>query len=237
MFAFLAAAISAALIAAPPSSLAQVLRAKDQSLLDATAPGDRATWDRTLTADAIYVDENGVILRHDEFLQELQPLAPGASGHISIVDYNVQVHGDTALVIHRDDERENYHGQQLRAEYLMTETWLKQRADWRLAMVHVYVVARDPPAVVIPSTALDEYVGRYSAAKDLLYLVRRDGNHLVGGREGSALHALLAESPDVFFVAGQPRSRKIFTRDARHKVIAFADRREGEDLVFTRVAN
>ena len=90
---------------------------------------------------------------------------------------------------------------------------------------------------MIPSTALDEYVGRYSAAKDLLYLVRRDGNHLVGGREGSALHALLAESPDVFFVAGQPRSRKIFTRDARHKVIAFADRREGEDLVFTCVAN
>src|SRR5450755_4245365 len=154
MFAFLAAAISAALIAAPPSSLAQVLRAKDQALLDATAPGDRATWDRTLTADAIYVDENGVILRHDEFMQELQPLAPGASGHISIVDYNVQVHGDTALVIHRDDERENYHGQQLRAEYLMTETWLKQRGDWRLAMVHVYVVGRDPPAPVLTASLL-----------------------------------------------------------------------------------
>jgi hypothetical protein len=80
MFAFLAAAISAALIAAPLSALTQVLRAKDQALLDATAPGDRATWDRTLTADAIYVDENGVILRHDEFLQELQPLRyPGRS--------------------------------------------------------------------------------------------------------------------------------------------------------------
>lgn len=236
MLALLAAVLASVLPATSPAALTQALRAQDQALLDATAPGDRATWDRALTADAIYVDENGVIMRRDEFLQALQPLPPGACGHISIVDYDVQVYGDTALVIHRDDERENYHGQQLRAEYLMTETWLKQKGDWRLAMVHAYVVAKDPPAVAISSAALDEYVGRFSAAQDLLYVIRRDRKQLVGGREGGALHALLAESPDVFFIAGEPRSRKIFRRDARHRIIGFVDRREGEDLVFTRVS-
>jgi hypothetical protein len=190
-----------------------------------------------LTAEAVYVDENGVIMNHDEFLKQLLPLPPGASGHISIIDYSLQLHGETALVIHRDDERENYHGQQLRAEYLMTETWLRQGIDWKLAMVHVYVVAKDPPAVALPAAALDEYVGRYSAAKDLIYVIRRDGDHLVGGRESGTALALLAESLDVFFIAGQPRTRKIFRRDAAHKIVDFTDRREGEDLVFTRAAH
>jgi hypothetical protein len=166
----------------------------------------------------------------------VQPLPAGASGNISIIDYAVQLHGDTALVIHRDDERENYHGQQLHAEYLMTETWLRRSGEWKLALVHVYVVAKDPPAVALATAALDEYAGRYSAAEDLLYVIRRDGNQLVGGREGGTPHPLLAESPDVFFVAGQPRTRMIFTRNDAHKIDAFVDRREGEDLTFTRVA-
>jgi hypothetical protein len=172
----------------------------------------------------------------DEFLKELQPLPAGASGNISIIDYAVQLHGDAALVIHRDDERENYHGQQLHAEYLMTETWLKKSGAWKLALVHVYVVAKDPPAVAIPGAALDEYVGRYTAAQDLLYVIRRDGDQLEGGREGGRLHPLLAESPDVFFVAGQPRTRMIFRRNAVQKIDAFVDRREGEDLLFSRIA-
>lgn len=98
----------------PPSALAQLLRAKDQALRDAIAPGDRAPWDRALTADAVYVDENGMIMRRRECLQALQPLAPGASGRIAIVNYDLQQYGDMALVIHRDDERENYHGHALR---------------------------------------------------------------------------------------------------------------------------
>jgi ketosteroid isomerase-like protein len=235
MIALLAPVVSAGLISGAPAALVQSLRAKDQALLDAFAPGDRATWVDTLTADAVYVDENGAIMNHDEFLKQLLPLPPGASGHISIIDYAVQLHGDTALVIHRDDERENYHGQQLHAEYLTTETWLKTSGEWKLAMVHAYAVAKDPPAIAMSSTALDEYVGRYSAAKDLIYVIRRDGKHLLGAREDGAAHVLSSESPDVFFVAGQPRTRKIFRRDATRKIVDFVDRREGEDVIFTRI--
>jgi hypothetical protein len=37
---------------------------------------------------------------------------------------------------------------------------------------------------------------------------------------------------DVLFIPGQPRTRKIFQRDADGKVTGFLDRRGGEDLVF-----
>ena len=43
-----------------------------------------------------------------------------------------------------------------------------------------------------------------------------------------------AEIRDVFFVAGQPRTRRIFTRDGNGRVTGFVDRREGEDVRWTR---
>jgi hypothetical protein len=215
-------------------SVQKQLRAADQALLDAIAPGDRTVWERLLAKDAVYVDENGAVLSRDQFLAALKPLPPGSSGHISIVDYQASVHGNVALVVHKDDERENYHGIPLRADYLMTETWLKEGADWHLVLVHVYVVPKDPPAIRTPAAELDEYEGRYRAASDLAYVIRRDGDHLVGDRQGLPVVVLSQESADVFFVAGKPRDRKIFRRDANKKIVDFVDRREGEDLVFIR---
>jgi hypothetical protein len=223
-------------LAAPASpALVAELRAKDQALLDAIAPGDKAVWERALSADAIYVDETGAITRRAEFLKQLNPLPDGSTGQLKIVDYQVELDGEVALVIHRDDERETYHGQHLKAGYLMTETWLRRADGWKLAMVHAYVINNDPPAQAAAAAALDVYVGRYGASADLIYVIKRDGDHLIGGVEGKASHPVLVESGDVLFVPGQPRSRKIFQRDGAGHVTGFLDRREGGDLVWARL--
>jgi hypothetical protein len=44
----------------------------------------------------------------------------------------------------------------------------------------------------------------------------------------------LPEVRDVFFVAGQPRTRRVFLRDAAGRITGFADRREGEDVRWRR---
>jgi ketosteroid isomerase-like protein len=233
----LALVLALAAAAAQPAAdraLAAELRARDQALLEAIAPGDRKLWDKALAPDALYVDENGEIMDRAAYLKALTPLPKGASGHITIVDYRLTRSGDTALVIHRDDEREDFHGVKLHADYLMTETWLRRAGEWRLAMVHVYVVAVDPPAIAIAPAVLDGYVGRYRAGNDLAYIVRRDGDHLVGGREGSPAKPLRVEAADVLFTPGQPRIRRLFQRDRAGRVTGFIDRREGEDLVWTR---
>jgi hypothetical protein len=228
------AAIQSASVEPDALAVQKQLRANDQALLDAIAPGDRAVWERLLAKGAIYVDENGAVMQRDQFLAALKPLPPGTSGHIAIVDYQAKVRGNVALIIHKDDERENYHGIPLRADYLMTETWIKEDGDWRLALVHVYVVPKDPPAIKTPANLLAEYEGRYQAASDLVYLIRREGDHLVGVRQGLPAVTLAHESTDVFFVPGRPRERKIFRRDEHRKIVDFVDRREGEDLVFVR---
>jgi hypothetical protein len=211
------------------------LRAKDQALLDAIAPGNRKLWDATLTGDAVYVDENGAILPRQKFLDSLTPLGPNISGSLVIVSYQVTHEGDTALVIHKDDERENYHGIWLRAGYLTTETWLCRAGEWKLAMIHTYAEAKDPPAVPLAADKLTQYVGTYRAAPDLIWNIHLDGDHLVAGREGKPAHPLLMEAPDIFFVPGQPREKQIFQRDSEGRVTSVIWRREGEDIVWKRM--
>lgn len=220
--------------AAAANPTEDLLRAKDQALLDAIAPGNRKVWDQALAADAVYVDENGLIMDRAEFLKQLEPLPAGASGSLHIASYSAHVEGDLATVVHTDEEQENYHGQMLSARYLMTETWHLESGEWKLAMVHAYAILTNPPALSLPEKDLREYVGRYSGGSDLVYSIQWDGRQLVGNRPGRAATPLLVEVRDVLFVPGQPRTRKIFQRDAKGKITGFVDRREGEDLIWRR---
>ena len=70
-------------------------------------------------------------------------------------------------------------------------------------------------------------------------VIKREGDRLVGQREGRPATTLNAEVRDVFFISfisGQLRTRKIFRRDSSGKVTGFIDRREGEDLIWNREA-
>jgi Domain of unknown function (DUF4440) len=210
------------------------LRAKDQALLDAIAPGDRKVWEQALASDAVYVDESGTILDRAAFLDQLTPLPTGASGTLRIANYQARIMGDLATVIHLDDEQETFHGQKLLAQYLTTETWRRDGDDWKLYLIHTYAVLKDPPAITLPEKELLQYVGEYSAAPDLTYEIRWDGQRLVGGKKGSSMKPLDVEVRDVLFVPGQPRIRKIFQRDGKGKITGFVDRRESWDLVWQK---
>jgi uncharacterized protein DUF4440 len=210
----------------------ELLRAKDQALLDAIAPGDRKVWDQALAADAVYVDENGTVIEREEFLKQLEPLPAGASGTIKIESYSAHFTGDMATVVHTDDEVENYHGQILHARYMTTETWRREEGEWKLHLSHVLALLKDPPAISLPAEDMQQYAGRYSAAPDLFYLIQWDGKQLMGGRQSGVMKPLQVEVRDVLFVPGQPRIRKIFRRDEKGKISGFVDRRESWDLVW-----
>jgi hypothetical protein len=148
-------------------------------------------------------------------------LPAGVSRNITISAYSAHQAGDVVTTVHTDDESEFYHGQHLPAQYITTETWQRQDGTWKLLLVHAYSVLKEPKSVILPPEELDAHVGRYAAAPELTYTIRREGDHLVGEREGRPATPLKAEIRDVFFVSGQLRTRKIFDRDNPARVVGF----------------
>lgn len=99
----------------------------------------------------------------------------------------------------------------------------------------MYASLIDPPAIGLPAGQLDDYAGSYQLTDQIHYVIRRDGDKLVGQRDGRPAQTLSVEARDVMFVAGQPRSRKVFGRDEAGKVVRFSDRRDGRDIVWQKI--
>jgi hypothetical protein len=221
---------------ATDSELQTQLRAKDQAMADAAATGERAVFDAAMAPDAVYLDENGRRMDRATFLAELRPLPPNTSGHIELADYTLSHFGDLATVTFKQVETEDYHGQILHANYLTSETWRNTSSGWKLAMAQTMAIPRDPAEVQLSPGDWAAYTGTYRAAPDLLYEVKIEGAGLVGGLVGDAGTPLHAELKDVFFIAGRPRTRKIFQRSREGVITGYVDRREGEDVVWTKVS-
>jgi ketosteroid isomerase-like protein len=212
-----------------------LLKRQTQEMYDALVPGKAAVWDKYLDADAAVTDENGVITGKKDAVAQVTPLPKGISGTIAVTDWHIVFRGNVAVATHVADEHENFHGQHLHALYRTTTTWVKDPDGWKILGQQTIALQQDPPALSLPAAVLDEYVGRYRAAPDLIYAIARQGNALVGGVEGGKPGSLKMELRDVMFAPGQPRVRKIFTRDTSGQVTGFLSRREGRDVVWTRI--
>jgi hypothetical protein len=232
------AVILASLTASPAQLDGNVdlrLRGELQALLDGLSRGDRAPWRTYLDANVIFSDEDGGRFSKDQMVAQITTPPKGVSFHIDVSDWRLTQWGETAVDVHNEDEREDFHGQILRATYRVTDTWLKEPAGWRLVASQVTAVRQDPPAAGLPGPMLQSYVGRYAAAPDYVYEISRDGGSLVGRANGGAPKTLKAELADVLFTPGEPRTRNIFQRDAQGRVIGFVRRRDGRDVTFKRL--
>jgi hypothetical protein len=169
-------------------------------------------------------------------LPQIKPLPAGVSGKITIGQFAVKLFGDTAVVLHVDEEAEDYHGHELHARYMSTATWRYSVQGWKLIGTEVIATLIDPPAIALPPEQLDEYLGTYDLTDAISYTIKREGDHLVGQRTDKPPQSLRVELRDVLFVPGQPRSRKIFLRDARGRIDRIADRRDARDVMWTRRA-
>jgi ketosteroid isomerase-like protein len=223
--------------AAPDSAAAteQALRDATRQLLDAIAPGDVAVWDRWLDPAVLQVDENDTVRGKAEILKEIQPLPKGLVGHLKIAEFRMALAGDVAVVTHEDDESLDYFGQMLRSRFRMTDTWHRTAAGWRLLGSQVLAVHQDPPAVALEAATLCAYAGRYMLTPEISVTARCEGQGLVFERAGRASRTFLPELKDQFFEPGQPRTRRLFQRDAAGAITGFVDRREERDIRWKRV--
>ena len=227
--------LSAATATPAPEDAAAVLHRQTQELMDAITHGSAPVWDRYLDAKAIYTAEDGTLQTKAQMVEGIKPLPAGVSGNIEVIDFKATVHGPVAITNYVSDEHEDYHGHKLHCQYRTTDTWLKTPAGWRLVAGQVLALRTDPPAVPFTSRQMNEYVGRYALTPAITYEIRRQGAGLVGQQSGRQAEPLKAEAPDVLFVPGKTRYRKIFKRAPDGHVIGFAERREAWDIDWKRL--
>jgi ketosteroid isomerase-like protein len=220
--------------AAAPSAAETELRKIAQEMLDAIAPGDADVWRRYLHERVVLVDENGTVRTKSEMLKEFSPLPPGLVGNLKVDTFKIETHGDVAVLAFEAQEHLDYHGQTLHSRYRINDTWLKTAQGWQLLAEQVAAVLKDPPSIKLTQQQLCEYNGTYAMTPQIVTTLKCTQDGFAAERSGRPSTQYLAEVPDVFFVAGQPRTRRIFVRDAQGRVVAFVDRREGEDIRWTR---
>lgn len=230
----LAFALLALLPLAAHADDGSLLKSKMQALMDAVGSGDAKLWAATLDKRFAMIDEAGAVSNYDQTVAQITPLPKGISGNIAVTEWKIEFFGSTAVETHLDDEHEDFHGQKLHALYRVTGTWHKDKNGWKLIGMQTLALRQDPPAVTLSDTTTDSYVGRYRAGPDYVAEITKQDGKLYSATNGGKPVEIKAELADVLFTPGQPRSRKIFERDAQGHVTGFASRREERDVVFRR---
>src|SRR5262245_25405757 len=78
------------------------LKRATQELLDAVAPGDVAVWQRYLSEDCVYTDEEGNVKTKQDLLKELKPLPKGYLGSIKMGVPKVLAQENVIVLSRRD---------------------------------------------------------------------------------------------------------------------------------------
>ena len=207
---------------------------RTQEILDAVAPGNPDPWRKYFAEDAMYFDEKGRAMDKAALLKDVSPLPKGYSGFIKVVNAKSNILRDTAVLSYDLDETEVVFGQELKARYHGTDTWVRRSGQWQIVAGQMLRYYEDPAPGKANAPAYQDYAGSYELAPGVTRVVTSEHQKLTVERSGRAAETLIPEAPDIFFRKGI-EGRILFRRDATGRVDALVDRRNNEDIVWKRM--
>jgi hypothetical protein len=201
---------------------------RTQALFDAVAPGDKGPWQAAVAEDALYFDEKGRAMDKKALIEDLQPLPPGFSGNIKLVNPKSHIDANVAILSYDLDETEDVFGQHLTARYHATDTWLLRDGKWQLTAGQVLRYYEDPATGVGDTANYPGYAGTYELAPGTQIVVTLESGALYSQRGTRAKEQLIPEAAGIFFRKGV-EGRRLF------RYGALIDRRNNEDIVWKKV--
>ena len=208
-----------------------VLR-ETQELFDAVAPGNKEPWNKYIAEDVMYFDEQGHNMHKKALLATIEPLPPGITGTIKIVNSKVNLQGDTLIHSYDMNETEDFHGQELHARYHATDTWMKRNGQWQIVAGQVLRYYEDPAPGVTDKRKIPSYVGTYALA-DQREIVSSENGKLYLTRGTRPPVELIPEATDIFFRKGV--EGRILFHSMNGKTDSLIDRRNNEDVVWKKL--
>ncbi len=232
-------ALSAFLVAAALKSAADVPITQDelvrrtQELYDSLVTGDKAPWKKHFADDCMFADEKGRFFDKPKLIADITPLPAGYSGTIKVQDVHSRIIGNTAVLSYDADETETIFRQNLKARYHITDTWLQRDDHWQIIASQAHRYYEDPAVGKADPKKFADFTGSYELASGQTRLVTDEGDKLFIERKGKK-EELLPETSELFFRKGV-EGRILFRHAANGKVDALIDRRNNEDVTWTKI--
>ncbi len=234
----------------PPITEAELVR-RTQELYDSLVTGNQTPWKKYFADDCTFSDEKGRTFDKTKLVADISPLPKGYSGAIKIDNVISRIIGDMT---------ETIFGQNLKARYHVTDTWLRRNGDWQIIASQAHRYYEDPAVGKADEKKFPEYIGKYELAPGQTRTVTfengasRDERHGRKSREVAVERSgelprdngklfierngkkeeLLPETSDLFFRKGV-EGRILFHYGSTGAVDALIDRRNNEDVVWRRV--
>jgi uncharacterized protein DUF4440/uncharacterized protein DUF3471 len=203
-----------------------------QELYDAIVPGKQAPWKKYFAEDCVFADEKGRIFDKPKLIADITPMPAGYSGEIKIANAQSRIIGNTAVLSYDADETETIFGQNLKARYHITDTWLQRNGNWQIIASQAHRYYEDPAVGKSDPKKFADYVGTYELAPGQTRSVFAEGDRLFVERNGKK-EQLFPEASEVFFRKGV-EGRILFRYAASTKVDALIDRRNNEDVIWRK---
>jgi hypothetical protein len=212
---------------------AELLR-RTQELFDSVVAGDQGPWKRYYADDCLFFDEKGRNMDKTALVNDITPFPKGYSGSIRILNPKSRIAGDVAVLSYDLDESETIFGQDLRARYHGTDTWLHRNGNWQIIATQMFRYYEDPSPGTIDPKWLDQYIGIYQLAPEVTLTISRQGDELYRTRGKNPPEKLIPEAPGIFFRKGV-EGRILFPPDQSGKIDHLIDRRNNEDITWKKI--
>src|SRR5499427_6908841 len=206
---------------------------RTQELYDSLVSGDQGPWKKHFADDCMFADEKGRFFDKPKLIADITPLPAGYSGTIKIENVQSRIIGNTAVLSYDADETETIFGQNLKARYHITDTWLQRNGNWQIIASQAHGYYEDPAAGKMDPKKFGNFIGTYELAPGQTRSVVREGDKLFVERNGKK-EQLLPETSELFFRKGI-EGRILFRYAATGKVDALIDRRNNEDVVWKKI--
>jgi len=208
-----------------------------QRLMDAVSEGKPEVWQRSVADDALIVDEFGRRQGRKDIVNSLRPFPAGFSGSIEIRDPQVRVHGDTAVIVCEEYERETVFGQKFVVRYIASNTFVPRDGAWKLVTMEDVTLPTPPPELAVAGLNLADYVGvcRYGPDRAWTFALH---NGALSYTTKAGRPPITADpiAKDVFMEGegSDERNLLIFRRDATGRIVELIERRKFNDLHLER---
>ena len=216
--AFLAVTFVRAQTAANNSQIEQELRKITNERISSIYRGDKTVFDRYLADNYVETSDDGTVQTKAKLMANFEPPPSSMKITFNIEDVQVSVYGDTAVMNFRGNFQIDVSGQKISESQRVTDVWMRRGGRWQLIAEHYSNIPAERIVAKVDPKIYDAYVGQYQLAPDLILLVAREDDKLMGrASTDQKSKELLAENETTFFFKGD-NGKTIFVKDDKGQV-------------------